>query len=241
MSATTVKFGDFNGDNLIDFVEGSSESSIPLKVHLNTGDSLNPNFDTFYIITNTGISGYVWDIEVYDLNGDGNDDIITADFGASQVFISNGDGTFNDKTIQYFPDPALRNSWFAKSLTIADVNQDGIIDIYFSRDNQDLLFYGQGTPLSVSEFTIPNNALQLNVYPNPVQKALTVSFVLPKEEEVSLIIYNILGQEIHRKEFTGLKRENTKEIDLRNIANGIYFLQLNQGKNTDIIKIIKVK
>jgi hypothetical protein len=77
----------------------------------------------------------VWGIAVADVNGDGNQDLITANFclgrkhcdlGVS-VILGNGDGTFQ-RAVQYHTKTTDMGS-----VALADVNGDGHLDILYSR------------------------------------------------------------------------------------------------------------
>ncbi|MCB0380592.1 MAG: T9SS type A sorting domain-containing protein [Flavobacteriales bacterium] len=222
-NSTGVHFGDFNGDNLMDVVDVSSNQSNPIKIYLNTGTATNPIYNTAQNILNTGVSGATWDVDVYDINSDGNDDIITADFGESKVFISNGNGTFTDSTTTYFPQDEFREAWFAKSLRLYDINQDGIIDIYFCRDNQDLIFYGHSSTVS-SINEINQNKSDFIVFPNP----LSIQTTLRSDNSLhnaTLTVYNLSGQQIKQ-----IKNINGQTISLQrdNLPSGLYFIRLTE-------------
>jgi hypothetical protein len=220
--ATGIHFGDFNGDNLMDVVEVSSHENLPINIYLNTGNASNPAFSLSQTIVNTGISGATWDVEVVDINNDGSDDFITADFGESQVFISNGDGAFSNETSNYFPQPELREAWFAKSLQLADINQDGNIDIYFCRDNQDFILYGHSP--SVGVYEIIQNGTDVIIYPNPFSSLATLQAGNPLIN-AAITVYNPSGQVVMQiNNFNG----QTITLNRDNLPNGLYFVYLTQ-------------
>lgn len=230
-NATGIHFGDFNNDNLIDVVEVSSNKNNPIKIYLNTGTTSNPAYSSSQNITNTGISGATWDVEVYDINSDGNDDIITADFGESQIFISNGNGTFTDATTTYFPQDEFREAWFAKSLKLYDINQDGIMDIYFCRDNQDLVFYGNNSTVDIMD-NINIKEPRFVIFPNPANKVVHV-----RSENNQEIIQNIKILDI-RGDLKAYSVDST--IDISRLALGIYFLEIETIENKkSFYKLIK--
>jgi len=79
-------------------------------------------------------------------------------------------------------------------------------------------------------------------YPNPFNQSTRINFEIPERSFVSLIVCNILGQEIDElagKEFpTG---RHSVIFDASRLANGIYFYTLRAGnyKNTKKMFIIK--
>ncbi|MCJ8164044.1 VCBS repeat-containing protein [Pontibacter sp. E15-1] len=73
------------------------------------------------------IEGYGLGVGIADINNDGWPDIYAAnDFITNDIlYISNGDGTFTDRSRQYLK----HQSWNAMGTDIADFNNDGLVDI----------------------------------------------------------------------------------------------------------------
>ena len=75
------------------------------------------------------------------------------------------------------------------------------------------------------------------VYPNPVTDLCKINF--PAEGLYDLKLVNIFGQEIYYRlsDITA----NTATIDLSNVRNGIYFLQISQAnRHMESIKVVKI-
>ena len=69
-------------------------------------------------------------------------------------------------------------------------------------------------------------------FPNPFNPSTTIPFSIPKISNVNLIIYNILGQQIHKKSFNGLLPGNYQySWDGANFNSGIYIyaIETNTG------------
>lgn len=102
-----------------------------------------------------------------------------------------------------------------------------------------VLRYGSGL-LSNSEFTTQKQ--HFLVYPNPVNQIVNLDFNLNQPEELFIDLYDTNGRKISNvlknKNFqTGY---NSQKLDLpETMAKGIYFLNISNGKNTSIIKILK--
>ncbi|MBO5810214.1 MAG: agmatine deiminase family protein [Bacteroidales bacterium] len=74
-----------------------------------------------------------------------------------------------------------------------------------------------------------NNAIKVELYPNPVNDVLTVK----GDNIVKVAIFSALGQEI-------ISVENRNEIDVTSLNNGLYFVRLVDNKgNTLTKKIVK--
>ncbi len=102
----------------------------------------------------------------------------------------------------------------------------------------------QKEPLSLQEETPNNNfsfALNQN-YPNPFNPSTTIKFYLPREENVSLKIYNILGSE---KEFLVNERLSEGWYDVefhnKNLPSGIYIYELSTESFFEQKKMVLLK
>ena len=74
-----------------------------------------------------------------------------------------------------------------------------------------------------------NNALNVELYPNPVNNVLTVK----GDNIVKVAIFNALGQEI-------VAVENRNEIDVTSLNNGLYFVRVTDvNGNVSVNKIVK--
>jgi tetratricopeptide (TPR) repeat protein len=71
-------------------------------------------------------NGYSQGAAAADINNDGFGDVVVANFGRNRVFINQGDGTFIDSTEQW----GLQESEMSSSLGLADMDQDGNLDLY---------------------------------------------------------------------------------------------------------------
>lgn len=83
--------------------------------------------------------------------------------------------------------------------------------------------------------------LQFQNYPNPFNNSTTISFLLDKSDKVSLVIYNILGEEVAvlineiRSPGTHKIYCNLSDFQKAN-ASGIYIFRLTFGNHSYIIK-----
>ena len=87
-----------------------------------------------------------------------------------------------------------------------------------------------------SEFTLSQN------YPNPFNPSTKISFTLPKGSNVTLKIYNVLGQEVATI-FQGFQNAGKyiATFDGANLASGIYFYSLHADNFTMTKKMILMK
>ena len=85
-------------------------------------------------------------------------------------------------------------------------------------------------------FTLSQN------YPNPFNPSTTIHFDLPKESQVTLKVYNLLGQEVMTlmdgKRIAG---EYDVPVDGTKLASGVYMYELSADRVTQFKKMLVVK
>ena len=92
------------------------------------------------------------------------------------------------------------------------------------------------TGIAPTEFTLSQN------YPNPFNPSTKISFTLPKASNVTLKVYNVLGQEVATI-FQGFQNAGkyTATFEGVNLASGIYFYSLHADNFTMTKKMILMK
>ncbi len=111
----------------------------------------------------------------------------------------------------------------------------------------DLGFYGHAgvlvTGIKKDELeSVPEKFELMQNYPNPFNPSTTISYIIPKESDVSLKIYNILGKEVAE-----LVNENqtagkySVSFDASSLASGVYFYTLKIANKSYTRKMILMK
>ncbi len=78
----------------------------------------------------------------------------------------------------------------------------------------------------------------LNIFPNPFNESTEVNFVLSKEQDVSLGVFNIIGELVYKIDEGKLEAGNHKiKIDRENLISGVYFLRISIGEKVVTRKI----
>jgi len=79
----------------------------------------------------------------------------------------------------------------------------------------------------------------VNVYPNPTNDKFTLEITSFEAANVQTKLYNGLGQVMNESNNIFAEKETRKqEIDVKNLAKGVYILEINSGKNKEIIKVV---
>lgn len=132
----SLALGDLNKDGKVDMAvteRGGSSFNGQLEIFLNNdGTGTFPTASTLYPASALGGAGgdsWPLDIEMFDMNGDGNLDLVylNDDYGTLAVALGNGDGTLSAPT--EFP-----STEYVAGLALSDVNGDGAMDVLTGED-----------------------------------------------------------------------------------------------------------
>jgi hypothetical protein len=93
-----------------------------------------------------------------------------------------------------------------------------------------------------SDAIYPNKAAISQNHPNPFNAATTISYSLPEQGEVTISIYNLLGQRVDII-FEGMRQagEHTVVWDADDFSSGVYFVRLQAGERSENIKMTLLK
>ena len=99
---------------------------------------------------------------------------------------------------------------------------------------------GTSFPIVFSDLVEIGNIGSIEVFPVPTQTQLFVNLTLKKQvSNIDIKLYNLIGQEVY---FESIKPQSSMlnhEIDLGNLANGNYYLQLEIEGQRIVQKVIK--
>jgi hypothetical protein len=130
-----VTLGDLDGDGDLDAVEPSYFSGQPNIIWFNDGGIQGGTPGIFSTSQNLGTASQVLDIDLGDLDGDGDLDAFIADNGPNQVYLNDGGiqggspGSFTDSG------QSLGNE-SSKSVSLGDLDSDGDLDAFVTNQNQ---------------------------------------------------------------------------------------------------------
>lgn len=184
-------------------------------------------------------------VELGDIDGDNDLDIVTVNrtAGSVSIFYNNGEGLFGISS-----DYDIGGSPYA--LAIADFNGDDILDIAAAdRDNSNIIILYQRVSTDLAEFEdiLPTEYKLDQNYPNPFNPETEINFALPRSEQTSLEIYNILGQKVitlideHLPAGIHSVRWNGLDLNGNPVSSGVYFYRFESGEFNGSRKMILLK
>ena len=93
-------------------------------------------------------------------------------------------------------------------------------------------------PVGIHE-TIKPETTTVSIFPNPTNGQVSLKFI-STEDKIGLIeIKNLLGQTILTKKISFVRGDNEIQIDISDVTGGLYFIQVFNGKESQIHKLIK--
>jgi len=143
-----LRLADVTGDGRLDVVIAGSTSSIAILRGRGDGTFAAPTF--------VGLGASAFDVAVGDLNGDGIQDMATAnaDAGTISVILSHGDGTFA-------PSTSLSVGGYPYSIALSDLDGDGTADIVAGRAGAQVISVyrsrGDGTFFAGVDYASPGD------------------------------------------------------------------------------------
>ncbi|MSQ46466.1 MAG: T9SS type A sorting domain-containing protein, partial [Ignavibacteria bacterium] len=108
--------------------------------------------------------------------------------------------------------------------------------VSFNKTTGALTAIGDDNNVAVKSFELVQN------YPNPFNPATTIRYQVPNASNVSLKVYNMMGQEVATL-VNGMKEagNHTITFDGTKLASGVYLYQINAGSFQDVKKMILMK
>ncbi len=78
----------------------------------------------------------------------------------------------------------------------------------------------------------------VSLYPNPTNDVLNIDLSLQSKQDIQLQVFNAIGQVLYTKSLNGFL-SGLETINLREAAEGVYFVRISGSSNTKILRFIK--
>jgi hypothetical protein len=116
-----------------------------------------------------------------------------------------------------------------------DINGDGMMDLAVGNFAGGLTIYTQ-TPTGVPENNLAKEFF--DVFPNPNSGSFTITIKNSKTVDAKISLQNLVGQQVFEKNLKSGNGINSFKIDLNNLDDGMYLLQLAIEDKTYTKKIV---
>ena len=81
----------------------------------------------------------------------------------------------------------------------------------------------------------------MSVSPNPVSDITNVDFLLIESKQLAITMTNSIGERVFQQDVQNYQTGNHRmEIDMANMASGIYFVSINDGISSKVEKVVKL-
>lgn len=83
-----------------------------------------------------------------------------------------------------------------------------------------------------------NEVTQSYVYPNPAKNSFNVALSLTNSKDVSVEVFNAIGQKVAGSTYNGQMGQNIIPININGVNAGVYFVKIKAGNNETTKKLI---
>jgi PKD repeat protein len=131
---------------------------------------------------------------------------------------------------------------YTVTLTIVADSCSSVISFEIDTDNPFNRFEGggiQGVAAGVSSTKEPETLLAARIAPNPVTDRINLAFESKIAQDVQVNVINAAGKVIRTATTTAQSGWNALQIPAADLATGFYYLQIQGGKSTQTIKLVK--
>ncbi|MBK7866932.1 MAG: T9SS type A sorting domain-containing protein [Ignavibacteriales bacterium] len=233
-----IAVNDMNGDGKGELVLRNTETIFPYwYIKTISYGSKPPNLSEEAGL-NTQNSATSYTVPIGDVNKDGyNDLIIHIRYYLARLFLG-GNPIPTEKADEYSFNPYNSPNFSGR---IGDVTGDGVDDICIGEEaeyqgefplinNRVYIMKGVRKPTGVEEEFNTEQTGEIKIYtsPNPFTGSTSVKYTIPREGEVNLTVYDIMGREVYTNTTFKTKGDHREEINfnLLNVSSGTYMIRV---------------
>lgn len=135
-----------------------------------------------------------------------------------------------DTLLRLKPDASNSRFIIALNNTVTAIEVDPLNGLV----NTDAVQYNPDLSFQITNVAGIHNEDSIRVFPNPATAKITVSFSNAAHAK-TIIITDVSGKEI----FRDINHEKEQTIDIENLTNGVYFLNVVSNNQSKMVKVIK--
>jgi hypothetical protein len=81
-------------------------------------------------------------------------------------------------------------------------------------------------------------SIQLQVYPNPANEYINLSFNVEQSQQATIILRDAAGRIVYNEAKEAIAGFNNQQIEVSNLAKGVYFVQLQTSDASENTRLI---
>jgi len=200
-------------------------------------------------LVGSGAVGVAFQGHSVSLSSDGNRAIVGGDGddsgkGAAWVYQRNGN-VWTQLGSKLIGAGAVGPAREGEAVSISGDGKTAIVGSFGDHNNTGAIwvFIDTTSVTAVNENPIaPYNYQLFPNYPNPFNPATKITYSIPKETHVSVIVYDLLGREVTRLiQETKLRGEYSVTWNATNVPSGVYYCRLVAGSFVETKKMVVMK
>lgn len=227
-------FVDIDKDGDVDLFIGGLYGNI--HYYENTGTISSPVFANG-VLNPMGLTNSTTGIftpRFLDIDKDGDFDLFSGSYqGDIKFFLNSGDSlSASFDTVQTNPFSLSNSGGFSLSVSLADLDNDGDVDLLGGIHLGAKVYYENTTFSSIKNIVEP---IEVNIAPNPASTSISFNYEMKNTtEDIELSILTIMGVEIKKHSLNN--HETTTDILIEDLPSGTYFCVLKTSKKLLTIK-----
>ena len=160
------------------------------------------------------------------------------------LFFSEDGGSSWESIALNLPETQLTYNWTVPNITTDSGQVKVVQDNVTGQDYSDASGnFTINTATGINEYiNHVDNFILFSAYPNPFNPATTIEFSLPRTSEVTLKVFNLLGEEVATLLSASLlSGSHSIKWNASNLASGVYLYRLQAGNFVEIRKMILMR